>query len=78
MRRMRPVRWREYGPIFDPLRPDLKNNLRLQRYDSSWTSHVTSLHEVPNEETDSINRIRRLHRYALIDRDIDCAGKAEM
>jgi hypothetical protein len=66
----------EYGPIFDPLRPDLTENLRLQRRDSNWTSHVISLHEVSNEEADSINRFRRLHRYAFIHRC--CAGEAKM
>jgi hypothetical protein len=66
----------EYGPIFDPLRPDLTENLWLQRRDSGWTSHVISLHGVPNEETDSINRFRRLHCYAFIYRG--CTGEAKM
>jgi hypothetical protein len=38
-----------------------------------------SLHEVLNEEADSINnRFRRLHCYALINRDTNCAGEAKM
>ena len=53
-------------------------NLRLQHRDSGWTSHVTSLHEVPNEETDSISRFRRLHRHALVHRDTNCTGEAKM
>jgi hypothetical protein len=35
----------EYGPIFDPLRPDLKERLGRQRRVFGWTSHATSLHE---------------------------------
>jgi hypothetical protein len=68
----------EYGPIFDPLRPDSKENLQLQqRCDSGWTSHVTSLHGVPNEETDSTNRFRRLYHCALIHRDTNCTGETK-
>jgi hypothetical protein len=43
-----------------------------------WTSHATSLHEVLNEEADSISRFRRLHCYARINRDTNCAGEAKM
>src|SRR6476619_2586002 len=39
----------EYGPIFDPLRPDLKERgYGRQRRVFGWTSHATSLHEVLN------------------------------
>ena len=69
---------REYGPIFDPLRPDLKERLWSATPRSGWTSHATSLREVLNEEADSINRFRRLHCYALINPDTDCAGEAKM
>jgi hypothetical protein len=68
----------EYRPIFDPLRPNLKESLRWAKPGFAWTSHVTLLHEVLNEETDSINRFRRLHCYALINRDTNCAGEARM
>src|SRR6266478_3006987 len=54
----------EYGPIFDPLRPDLKERLRSAPPHFGSTSHATSLREVLNEEADSINRFRRLHCYA--------------
>jgi hypothetical protein len=68
----------EYGPIFDPLRPDLKERLRSAPPHFGSTSHATSLREVLNEEADSINRFRRLHCYALINRDTNCAGEAKM
>jgi hypothetical protein len=65
------------GPIFDPLRPDLKETLRstTPRF---WTLHATSPHEVLNEEADPINRFRHVHCYALINRDTNCAGEAKM
>ena len=43
-----------------------------------WTSHATSLHEVLNEEAGPINCFHRLHCYALISRDTNCAGEAKM
>ena len=43
-----------------------------------WTSHAISLHEVGNEEADTIHRFRRLHCYARINRDANCAGGAKM
>src|SRR5260370_23654820 len=50
----------EYGPIFDPLRPDLKERVGNAAF-FGWTSHAISLHEVLDEEADSINRFRRFH-----------------
>ena len=44
----------------------------------AWTSHVTWLHEVLNEEADSINRFHRMDCYVLGDRDTNGAGEARM
>src|SRR5258706_10637571 len=52
----------EYGPIFDPLRPDLKERLRSATPQFLvGTSHATSVHEVLDEEADAINRFHRSH-----------------
>jgi hypothetical protein len=40
--------------------------------------HATSLHEVLNEATDTINRFRRLHCDAVIHRDTDRSSEAKM
>ena len=45
---------------------------------STWTSHATSLHEVLNEETDTVSRFRRLRRNVLVNRDTNCGGEAKM
>src|SRR6267154_6353314 len=68
----------EYGPIFDPLRPDLKERLRSATPRFWLDLACNSLHEVLNEEADSINRFRRLHGYSLVYRDTNCAGEAIM
>jgi hypothetical protein len=68
----------EDGPIFDPLRPNFKERLRSATPRFGRTSHATSVHEVLYEEADSINRFRRLHCYALINRDTNGAGEAKM
>src|ERR1700732_85453 len=49
----------EYGPIFDPLRPDLKERLRsaTPRFLVAPRMQLP-LHEVLNEEADSINSFR--------------------
>jgi hypothetical protein len=57
----------EYGPIFDPLRPDLQEMLKTSTTRFCLTLDATSLREVLNEEADSINHFRRLYCYALID-----------
>src|SRR6267154_3817491 len=51
----------EYGPIFDPLRPDLKERLRSATPRFWLDLACNSLHEVLNEEADSINSFRRFH-----------------
>src|SRR5437588_1704338 len=51
----------EYGPIFDPLRPDLRERLQPATPVFGWTSHATSVHEVLDEEADAINHFYRFH-----------------
>ena len=52
----------EYGPIFDLL-TRFKGEPAPQRRVFGWTSYATSLHDVLNEEADSINSFRGF--YAL-------------
>jgi hypothetical protein len=68
----------ERRPIFDSLRPDLKERLRPEILRFAGTPHVTSLHEVLNEEANSIHRFRRLDRCALANRDGNRRGEAGM
>jgi hypothetical protein len=50
------------GPIFDPLRPDLKTRLwSVTPRFFGWASHATSLHEALVEEADSNNSFHRFH-----------------
>src|ERR1700759_5275944 len=63
---------------FRPITTRFEGEARVGKAAFGWTSHAISPHEVLNEEADSINRFRRLHCCALINRDTNCAGEAKM